>query len=290
MNQRPLIVDLDGTLVDTDMLHELAVKLFSERPLEAFRFPLELRKGRAHLKQYICSKTNFDAALLPYNKPLLAWLREQAESGRHLVLCTASDQAIAQPIADHLQIFNEVMASDGELNLSGRHKAQALIDKFASKGFDYCGNAKIDLLVWEHAHNAIAVNASDTLMQQAADIVHLERHFDSPRDSGAIWRNMLHHYGWATKLVPLLVVIALSLWWASSYAASTATIGLILYVGVCALPMYKDLATLEKNRRGPTDEHSLFATGKAPIAYGVATVVAAAAITVFAALLLFAHA
>src|SRR5207302_2386459 len=81
------------------------------------------------------------AESLPYNSDLLEWLIKQRANGRKLILCTASDRSIAESIAQHLSLFDEVMASDGATNLAGTNKALALEKRFGDGGVDYVGNS-----------------------------------------------------------------------------------------------------------------------------------------------------
>ena len=122
LNDRPLIVDMDGTLIYTDLLHESALKLLRGKPLKAFRLPLKLGEGRAQLKQYLAQNTELMPETLPYNQELLQWLRGEREKGRRLVLCTASNQKLAQQVADFLDLFDEVIASDASTNVKGKNK------------------------------------------------------------------------------------------------------------------------------------------------------------------------
>ena len=101
----PIAVDLDGSLVLTDTLHEAAMRLLHDKPLQVLSIPFWLMSGKAALKQTISEKTEIGAALLPYNVTLIDWLREQKKLGRKLVLCTAADKRIAQAVAKHLNIF-----------------------------------------------------------------------------------------------------------------------------------------------------------------------------------------
>ena len=75
MDQPVLVVDLDGTLIHTDMLHESALKLFRDRPLDTLRIPLWLSRGKAVLKEQLASRTHVDPKTLPYNTTLLSWLK-----------------------------------------------------------------------------------------------------------------------------------------------------------------------------------------------------------------------
>jgi phosphoserine phosphatase len=110
-----ICVDLDGTLIHTDMLHESAFGLLKAAPLSVAKLPwLLLTKGKAELKQWISKQVDLDPS---YYKDFVQWLRTQHALGRRLLLCTASDRSIAESIAKHLGYFDEVMASDGIVNL-----------------------------------------------------------------------------------------------------------------------------------------------------------------------------
>ncbi|MEY2824371.1 MAG: hypothetical protein RLZ64_909, partial [Pseudomonadota bacterium] len=151
MNAIPLAVDLDGTLVHSDTLHEAALRALREHPLALFKLPFWLLQGKAVLKQRLAALSRFEPSTLPYHQPLIAWLTEQRTQGRKLVLCTAADYSIAIAISEHLGLFDEVIASDGNTNLGGVKKAEALERRFGAGGFDYAGNASVDLHVWQRA-------------------------------------------------------------------------------------------------------------------------------------------
>ena len=80
-SQPPLVVDLDGTLVRTDMLHESAIRVVRERPLDLLRLPVWLWRGKAAVKQALAERASFDPATLPYHEAFLAWLRTTWPSG-----------------------------------------------------------------------------------------------------------------------------------------------------------------------------------------------------------------
>lgn len=109
MNCPPLLVDLDGTLIHTDMLHESALKILHNRPLDIIRIPYWLLQGKSVLKRQLARRADFDVSALPYNQELLGWLKELRTQGRKLILCTASDYSFANAISEHLGIFDEVM-------------------------------------------------------------------------------------------------------------------------------------------------------------------------------------
>src|SRR5581483_9521658 len=138
---RPLYVDLDQTLVQTDTLHETILALIRTK-----RFPLSslwwlLRRGRAYFKQRLCALATLDVATLPYHQQLVTDLKAERDAGRLIFLATGADQRVANIVAEHLGIFSGVLASDGERNLVGAAKRSAIQSRLGSAGFDYIGNS-----------------------------------------------------------------------------------------------------------------------------------------------------
>ena len=124
----PLCIDLDGTLLNSDLLLEAAFAQLKQAPLSVLRWPRWLAGGKARLKAEIAARVELDIETLPYNLALLAFLREQKAQGRTLVLVTASHRRFAEQVAEHLGLFDEVLATDGDRNLAGAHKAETLVD------------------------------------------------------------------------------------------------------------------------------------------------------------------
>lgn len=178
----PLCVDLDGTLLNTDMLWESLKDVARKRPWCALLFPFWFLQGRAHLKQQVAARANVDIAALPYHHGLLAFLKAEKARGRKLILATASDQVIAEKIAARFNIFDEVLASDGQRNLRGTAKATLLAGRFGEKGFDYAGNSHVDLQVWAKVRHAVVVNGSNELVAQARAIATVSHIF--PEEPG----------------------------------------------------------------------------------------------------------
>jgi 4-hydroxybenzoate polyprenyltransferase/phosphoserine phosphatase len=154
----PLSVDLDGTLIAGDLLWEQLFALIKRKPHMAFlAFAWLLSGGKARLKREVAARVDVNAALLPYRTDFVAWLREQKASGRPLILATASHKRAATAVADHLQLFDEVIASEGAVNLKGAAKRDALVRRFGEAGFDYAGNSRDDLPLFDAARRAIVV-------------------------------------------------------------------------------------------------------------------------------------
>jgi 4-hydroxybenzoate polyprenyltransferase len=266
---RPLIVDLDGTLIHSDMLHESALKLFRDSPFETLCIPFLLLKGKAFLKQHLADRTEFDPQTLPYNEELVEWLKQQRALGRRLILCTASDRKIADLIAGHLVIFDDVIASDGVLNIAGEHKATALVQRFGHGGYDYVGNSHKDLPVWSHAHRAVVVNGSNELIEKAKDVATVERVFPKRSIGFSSWRHVLRIHQWLKNLllfVPLFAAHDLS----NEQAWGPIFLAFVAF-SLCASSVYiaNDLLDLESDRLHPRKRNRPFASGVVPVWIGV---------------------
>ena len=168
-NPVPLCVDLDGTLIRTDLLWESLARLLRRNPFQLLPVLFWWMRGRAFLKRQLVRRVKIDPAALPYHEPFLAYLREQKAAGRKLILVTASDRDMALPVANYVGLFDEVLGSDGKTNLRGANKLKVLTEKFGERGFDYAGNSSADLAVWRGAREAIVVNASAAVLKQAAE-------------------------------------------------------------------------------------------------------------------------
>ncbi len=180
-NAPPLCVDLDGTLIKTDLMWESLRLLLWRNPLWLFAVLCWWTRGRAYLKQQLAARVTLDAAALPYNEPFLEFLRAARRDWRPLFLVTASDRKMATPVFKHVGIFDELIASDGKTNLRGDAKAKVLVERFGERGFDYAGNSTVDLPVWAHAREAIVVNASRNLAKRAAQQTKLGPTFPKAR-------------------------------------------------------------------------------------------------------------
>src|SRR5688572_11941367 len=141
MSGRPLCVDLDGTLVTTDLLWEAWFSLVRRNTATALYALTKLLSGRAAFKSFVAEHVVIDPSALPYNEALLSEIRAAAAAGRHIALVTASPRKWAEAVAAHVKLFDEVMATDGAVNLKSTRKGRALVDAFGAKSFDYVGDS-----------------------------------------------------------------------------------------------------------------------------------------------------
>jgi 4-hydroxybenzoate polyprenyltransferase len=278
--EAPLAIDLDGTLLRTDMLYESVFALLGREPLLVFALPFWLLRGRAFLKQQIARRVEIDFATLPWDERVLALARE-ALGKREVVLCTASDQRLAAAAANQLGVFDTVLASDGSNNLSGSRKARLLCERYGERGFDYVGNAPVDLKVWRHARKAIVANAGPSLANAAAKVTEVAATL--PNTGGGVkeWLRALRLHQWLKNLlvfVPLLAAHRMT----DPVAVASASLGFLAF-GLCASGVYvlNDLLDLEPDRHHPRKRSRPFAAGKLSLLHG-ALVSALLTVTAFA--------
>lgn len=162
-----LFVDLDGTLIASDLLWEAFFRAVKQNPWSALQAPLWLMRGRAGLKQAISDRASPDAVSLPYHEDVIAYVRERRAQGDHIVLATASHERWALPVAQHLDLFHDVLATTAGRNLKSAEKLAAIQAYCEEHGFErwgYMGDAKADLPIWAHAHEVHVVRPSKDLL------------------------------------------------------------------------------------------------------------------------------
>jgi 4-hydroxybenzoate polyprenyltransferase/phosphoserine phosphatase len=273
----PLVVDLDGTLTPADTLAESCLGLIRRSPAALLRMPFWLLAGRAGFKRAVAARCGVAAASLPYHQPLLDYLCQEKARGRRIVLATAAHGSIADDVAGHLGLFDQVLATGAGSNLKGAAKL-GLIQRAVGADFVYAGDSRADLPLWRGARGAILVNASArTGRLVRAGAVPVEREFAGQRRSLAVWLRALRSHQWLKNLllfVPLFAAYSfldraklfqLALAFASFSLAASAT-----YV-------VNDLWDLESDRAHPRKKLRPFASAQLPILQGLAVAGAALA-------------
>ena len=208
-SERPLVVDLDGTLIKTDILFETASEFVTTHPFQSFKLLGWLQESKSLLKEKLAQLSRLEVAELPYNRVLVAWLHQQRELGRRIILATATHRIIADRVAAHLKIFDEVISTDRTTNLKAGFKRDALVERFGERGFDYVGNDCPDLPVWKSANRAYLVSSSPSFIAQVKKIGNLEEVFESERPAvkKAVFKALRPHQ-WVKNLLLFIPLLA----------------------------------------------------------------------------------
>ena len=263
MTTRPLCVDLDGTLIASDILEESILLYGGRNPWRYMQVAFWLCKGRPYLKKKLGELIVLEPGRLAYHQDFLDFLKEEHRHGRTLYLVTASDEGPARLVADHVGIFEDVMASDGVTNLRALAKAHALTKRFGDKGFDYAGNSRDDLHVWRDAHAALAVETPDDVAHELLKFSPDARFFKENKTP----TNWLDYFSLDPLLFSFLIFAPLAFVSLFFKAPTTVLAPFILgWICLLSLSWMADLgADLVRMRLDPLNPHErrrfLFTTG-----------------------------
>lgn len=268
---RPLILDLDGTLIATDLLAETLLLFVKNHPFRAFQVLWWLVKGRAHLKRKLAQAVECDIGVLPAREDVVAYARAQAAQGRPVYVATAADGELAQGLMARFDFLSGVIGSDGVVNLKGRNKAEALKLRFPD-GFAYAGDASADLPVWIAADEAVFAGRSVALRKRLERIKVPSAALPQARASLRDWAKALRIHQWAKNSL-IFVPVLLGGQAANPTALMACLLG-FLGMGVLASATYvlNDLLDLNEDRRHWTKKDRAFASGRIPIVSGLAIV------------------
>jgi len=266
-----LCVDLDGTLIRGNVLWECVLVLLKTRAIAILLLPFWLLSGRAALKRKLAARIHLNPACLPYRQEVLDLLQQEKANGRRIALVTAADRELAEAIASHLGLFDEVHASDGKVNLKGANKAAFLAQHFAQTGFDYVGDSSDDIEVWRNAGGAYVVG-TEARAEQASAVTTLKGTIlesrASFRTSFRTWINALRGHHWAKNL---LLFLPLALSHNLAVESMVRTLAGFALFGLCASGLYilNDLLDLHSDREHPWKKERPFAAGDISIPEGL---------------------
>ncbi len=269
---RVLVVDLDGTLLRSDMLYESFWSALGRDWRSPVLSALSLLKGRAALKQYLAEASAVEVTNLPYEPAVLDYIAKWRQDGGRAVLVTASDQQFADRIGGHLGIFDEVHGSDGTRNLKSAEKARFIEERFGPGSFAYMGDARADVPVWARAAQAITVNAPASLQREAERACSSTEHLVTRQPSWTPYAQALRPHQWLKNVLVFLPMLAAHQWTMETFLASA-----LAFVSFCLVAssvyVLNDLLDLSADRAHPRKRNRPFASGSIGLAQGTAMAV-----------------
>ena len=262
-----LVVDLDGTLVCSDMLHESFWSAFGRNWRSPFRAIAALMGGRAALKRLLSEASHIDVATLPYNEAVLDHIRDWRAGGGRTALVTAADQGLADRIAAHLGLFDETHGSDGRTNLKGSAKAAFLTSHFGAGRFAYMGDATADLVVWAEAGAIITVNAPAALARKAEALGKPIEHIVTAEPILRPLLKAMRPHQWLKNVLVFVPILA-----AHRFDTATLLLGVLAFAAFSMVAsgvyLLNDLLDLGPDRAHPRKRMRPFASGALPVAMG----------------------
>lgn len=262
----PIFVDLDGTLIYTDLLYESCFKLLKKNPLFLFSILIWLFHGKAYLKQKLSEIVDIEVETLPYNQNFIAFLRQQKIQGRKLYLATASHEKYATAIARHLDIFDDVLATNESFNMKGQNKLERCQQIAAN--FSYAGNDTADFILFKHAHASYLVNPTSAALRLSNKIP-VTQIFHKPTDKLKVIAKAMRAHQWLKNIL-IFVPVLVSTQYLMPVVWLDALIGFVL-LSLLASATYilNDLFDIESDRAHPRKKMRPIPSGILPIQQAV---------------------
>lgn len=267
-----LCLDLDGTLIRSDVLFESIFQLARVNTLLLFLVPLWLLKGRPNLKEEINKRIDFKVDTLPYNQDLIDYAKSERSNGRKVYLATASHISIADKVAKHLNIFDGVYATKDGYNLKSEKKAKVLNEEFGKGNYVYAGDAKVDYNVWKDSAAAIVVSNSKSFVDGVNKNFSVEKTFYREVNIFKKIIKEIRVYQWVKNLLLFLpIILAHTL--GNVTDLTNVVIGFFSFsISASFVYVLNDLLDLDADRSHPRKQHRPLASGDLPIQIGIVLV------------------
>jgi 4-hydroxybenzoate polyprenyltransferase/phosphoserine phosphatase len=281
----PIVVDLDGTLIKIDSLHESLIQFASRRPSDGLRAVRALKEGRAAFKAAVADHVLPDPKTLPLNESVIEVIRQAKIEGRRVYLATAADRRVADTISEAIGLFDGVFASENGVNLKGRAKAERLADAFGTQRFDYIGNDFADLPVWQVARTAMIVGATKRKSKQITRELPNAVTLSTRESSLKQYLLALRPHQWLKNALVALPVIG-----AHDFSTPQLLTVLLAFIsfsfGASSIYLINDMIDVPHDRAHPEKHHRPIAAGLIPVSQAIVLLGGVATLSIGTALAL----
>jgi len=257
----PICVDMDGTLLKTDLLWESALRLLAARPLYLFVLPFWLLAGTANFAAQLAKRVTLDPSSLPFHTQLLEFLQREHANGRRLLIVTRMQRLMVEPVARHLAIFSEVLVSDAQTDMRGPARARYLSNRFGRHGFGYAGSSRADLPVWRESRNALVIGTRYAQIPGATVF---------PSDTNR-WRQIVRSirpHQWMKNLILFVPILTAHELDNAVVMAKAANAFMAFSLCASGLYVFNDLLDLDADRHHFQKKQRPFAAGDVPLWIG----------------------
>lgn len=269
-DKTPLILDIDGTLLKSDLLWESVAALVASHPVKSLLIPFYILRGRPALKNFLARESGLDVSEVPLSPSARGMIERAEAEGRMVILASGSPQSMVDALAERVGA-DEGWGTDRKTNLTGSSKLARILEDYES--FDYVGNSWVDIPMWKEARKAIAINPKRLavwLGKRARPDLEI---INDKMPTWRCWVRALRPHHWAKNTLVFLPALAAQL-------APNVGLALLLLAGFaafCAMTsavyLVNDVADLSSDRRHPTKCHRPLAAGELSISHALAAAV-----------------
>ena len=129
----PLVINLDGALLKSDLQDECALQLARRDPGAIFQILYWLGRGHVAFRQFIAARGAPEIEGTPARADFIAWTESEHAAGRSIVLA-AADPDVARNAAARFRFIDEIIAVDREGDAAGRTRADVLCEQRSQCG------------------------------------------------------------------------------------------------------------------------------------------------------------
>ena len=144
-NKQPYIlaVDLDNTLIKTDMIYVgLKFLLIYRIYLLPKLIWLFLFNGKTYAKKYLFDITSYSIEKIIFNRSVIDFIKNNKEKYTYTILISGSYYKYVDAFSNYLGLFDFSVGTTLETNMISSNKTRYLEDKFGDLIFDYIGDSK----------------------------------------------------------------------------------------------------------------------------------------------------
>jgi 4-hydroxybenzoate polyprenyltransferase/phosphoserine phosphatase len=268
-DQVPLVVDVDGTLVVTNLLQEAALQFVARQPLQAYRLLLWLAVGKGNLKACLADRVNPGIETVPLRQEVLALITAAQTAGRRVYLASASDSRYVEELARRIGGISGIFGTEGGVNLCGERKAERLTRTFGMQGYDYIGDRSIDFAAWRSARQALVVAHSAGFAKRVLEAFPCAEIVARPQPTLSSYVEALRIHQWAKNVLIFLPMVAGHRFDLNAIYATVLGFFCFCFAASSAY-VINDLLDLPGDRDHLRKKRRPFAAGKLPITHGLA--------------------
>ena len=272
----PLVVDLEGALLRSNMLFELLVSALSVAPAQTVLAVKELSKGPYLFSRRLSEIAELDVETVPVREDFALFLRQESAAGREIYLISAEDQSIVEKISKRFAFFRTLDCQTRARGVTTATEKPAFLAKRFPDGFVYAGCGTDDVFRSDAAKGAVIISNDHSICEALrADGKIIEGIFSQQTSQGLAWLQAIRPHQWAKNLV---VLVPLLLGWRDLTATGLlSTIGMLGLLCLVASLTYlvNDMVDLAADRAHWSKRNRPFASGAIPLRNGILLVLLA---------------